>query len=104
MSALSALECRREVLVHRLSQATIALIRRSVFHCPLISSTPTLILSAIVERSGTYSKSFYPSITVHTTADTLISDPAIDLIVITTPNESHFNLAKRALLSGKHVV
>jgi scyllo-inositol 2-dehydrogenase (NADP+) len=34
----------------------------------------------------------------------LIADPAIDLIVIATPNASHFPLASRALEAGKHVV
>ncbi len=34
----------------------------------------------------------------------LLADPSIDLIVITTPNETHFPYSKAALLAGKHVV
>jgi predicted dehydrogenase len=34
----------------------------------------------------------------------LLSNPDIDLIVIATPNDSHFPLAKAALEAGKHVV
>ncbi len=31
-------------------------------------------------------------------------DPDIDLVVIATPNDTHFPLAKAALEAGKHVV
>ena len=43
--------------------------------------------------------------TVHHTTDTetLLSDPAIDVVVIATPIETHEGLAIRALESGKHV-
>ncbi len=34
----------------------------------------------------------------------LLSNPDIDLVVIATPNDSHFPLAKAALEAGKHVV
>jgi predicted dehydrogenase len=32
------------------------------------------------------------------------ADPSIDLVVIATSNESHFGLAREALLAGKHVL
>lgn len=34
----------------------------------------------------------------------LFNDPNIDLIVIPTPNDTHFPLAKAALEAGKHVI
>ena len=33
-----------------------------------------------------------------------LADKAVSLIVVGTPNETHYELAKRALLAGKHVV
>ncbi|MDP9109846.1 MAG: Gfo/Idh/MocA family oxidoreductase, partial [Pseudomonadota bacterium] len=36
--------------------------------------------------------------------DALLDDPTIDLVVITTPNGSHFDYARRSLLADKHVV
>ncbi|KAG0033270.1 hypothetical protein BGZ81_008854 [Podila clonocystis] len=77
-----------------------------VFHAPLISSTKGLHLAAFVNRSGPSLSlsSKYPNATVYTSHEQLFSDPAIDLIVITTPNTLHFDLAKQALEAGKHVI
>ncbi|KAF9111545.1 hypothetical protein BGX27_004767 [Mortierella sp. AM989] len=77
-----------------------------VFHAPLISSTKGLTLAAFVNRSGpnlTLS-SKYPKATVYQSHDQLLKDPSIDLVVITTPNTLHFDLAREALEAGKHVV
>ncbi len=37
-------------------------------------------------------------------AKDLLNDPDIDLVVIATPNDTHFPLTKAALEAGKHVV
>ncbi len=37
-------------------------------------------------------------------ANSLNADPDIDLIVIPTPNDTHFPLARAALEAGKHVI
>jgi scyllo-inositol 2-dehydrogenase (NADP+) len=62
------------------------------FHEPLIRAAGRLSLEAIA--------------TTRSTPDPagLIADPGIDLIVISTPNHSHYGLAKAALEAGKHVV
>jgi scyllo-inositol 2-dehydrogenase (NADP+) len=41
---------------------------------------------------------------VHASAQSLISDPDIELVVIATPDATHVALARAALLAGKHVV
>lgn len=46
----------------------------------------------------------YPTVGVTTTYDDLLADPAIDAVVLATPVSSHYALAKRALLSGRHVL
>jgi len=57
-------------------------------------------------REERYLKSarMYPSVKFTKNADELISDPAIDAIVIATPVSFHFPLALRALDAGKHVM
>lgn len=46
----------------------------------------------------------YPGIRVYNDGSELISDPDVDAIVIATPVFSHYDLAKQALLKGKHVL
>lgn len=46
----------------------------------------------------------YPNITFTTSAEELFNDPEVDGIVIATPTSAHFELAKKALDSGKHVL
>jgi predicted dehydrogenase len=74
-----------------------------VFHAPFISAVPGLQLTGIVQRSGDEVAALYPGIaTLRTVEDALASDA--DLLVVATPNETHYNLAKRCLEAGKHVV
>ncbi len=75
-----------------------------VFHCPFISAVPGLSLEAIVQRSGNSAAEIYPQARILRTAEAAIEDPAIDLIVVATPNETHEALARAALAAGKHVV
>lgn len=75
-----------------------------VFHAPFVNAVPGLRLEAIVQRKGDEAAKAYPRARILRSFDEAISDPSIQLIVVATPNETHFDLAKRALLAGKHVV
>jgi scyllo-inositol 2-dehydrogenase (NADP+) len=75
-----------------------------VFHCPFVSAVPGLELSAIVQRSGDTAAQAYPSARILRTPEEAFVDPAIDLVVIGTPNDTHTALATAALQGGKHVV
>lgn len=61
----------------------------TVFHAPLIRAMPELELAAVAGSAD---------------AAAWIADPSIELVVIATPNLSHFPLARAALEAGKHVV
>ncbi len=74
-----------------------------VFHAPLISAVDGLELAAVATSRAAEVCSAYPQVQV-TDAQQLIADHSIDLVVISTPNETHFPLAQAALLAGKHVV
>jgi scyllo-inositol 2-dehydrogenase (NADP+) len=75
-----------------------------VFHAPFVSAVPGLKLRAIVQRSGDEAAKAYPEVSVVRSADALMADAAIRLVVVSTPNETHFPLVKQALEAGKHVV
>jgi len=63
-----------------------------VFHAPLIESVDGLRLHKIVQHRG------------DDEVNAMLADEQINLVVIATPNDSHFDLGRRALLAGKHVV
>ena len=73
------------------------------FHAPLIEAVPGLELAAIATSRADAVHERYPHVRVADAA-TLLADPGIALVVISTPNDSHFPLARAALTAGKHVV
>lgn len=73
-------------------------------HAPLIRSVPGLHLVAIVSNNEAKVKADLPDVPVVAAAEQVFADPAVELVVIATPNDSHFDLARRALAGRKHVV
>jgi predicted dehydrogenase len=73
------------------------------FHAPLLSNVTGLKLTHIVSSDSAKVKRD-PDVTVLATADEAFALQEIDLIVIATPNSTHFDLAHKALAAGKHVV
>ena len=79
-------------------------ISAKVFHAPFITTNNNYELVSVVERHKQESKELYPFVQVVKTFEELLRNEEIDLVVITTPNETHFPYAKAALEAGKHVV
>ncbi len=75
-----------------------------VFHAPLVAAVEGLELAAIVSSRRDEVAKLYPATRVVSSAQEVIEDPSIALVVVATPNDSHFDLAARALKAGKHVV
>jgi scyllo-inositol 2-dehydrogenase (NADP+) len=75
-----------------------------VFHAPFVSAVPGLKLEAIVQRKGDEAAKAYPAARILRSVDEALRDAAVQLVVVGTPNETHYGLAKQALLAGKHVV
>ncbi|WP_312928676.1 oxidoreductase, partial [Pseudescherichia sp.] len=74
------------------------------FHAPLIDGTSGIELAAISSSDEAKVKADWPTVPVVSEPKHLFNDPTLDLIVIPTPNDTHFPLAKAALEAGKHVV
>jgi scyllo-inositol 2-dehydrogenase (NADP+) len=75
-----------------------------VFHAPFVSAVPGLRLRTFVERSTDKAHPAYPETATVRTVEELLGDPGIQLVVVATPNPTHYALAKQALAAGKHVV
>ena len=75
-----------------------------VFHAPLLSVHPGFRMKTILQRKSESSKQYYPSVNVVRNFDEILNDPQIDLVIVNTPNETHFDYTSKALEAGKHVV
>src|SRR5215510_11354968 len=75
-----------------------------VFHAPIISAVPGLELRAILQRSSNEAAGWYPKARIVKSMDELLAMDEIRLVVIATPNLSHYPLARQCLLAGRDVV
>jgi predicted dehydrogenase len=75
-----------------------------VFHAPFVNAVQGLRLVAIMQRKGDEAAKAYPATKIVRSLDELLADKSIELVVVSTPNQTHFALAKQALEAGKHVV
>lgn len=75
-----------------------------VFHAPFLNAHPGFNLSAVVERSKKNAVNDYPGIISYNSVDDLLDDAKIELVVINTPNNLHYEHAKAALYKGKHIL
>lgn len=75
-----------------------------IFHGPIINSVPELKLTKVVERHRNESQKYYPWVEIVRDTASLLEDEEISLVVITTPNDIHYELARQCLAAGKHVV
>jgi predicted dehydrogenase len=74
------------------------------FHAPLIASVPGLQLAAVSSRDAARVQADWPDVEVIPDAQALIARDDLDLVVIASPNDSHYPLARAALSAGRHVV
>ena len=74
------------------------------FHAPVIRAVPGLHLAAILQRTGNEAAEKYPDVRIVRSIEELLAIKEIRLIVIATPNDTHFTLARHCLQSGRGVV
>jgi predicted dehydrogenase len=75
-----------------------------VFHAPFIDAHPGFSLYAVYERSKDLAKQKFPAVKTFRSLDEMLADESVELVIVNTPNATHYEFAKRALLAGKHVV
>ena len=75
-----------------------------VFHAPFLDCLPEFELAAVTERHAKKAADRYPDIHSYDTIDALLADDQLELIIVNTPNTTHYPLVKTALTAGKHVV
>ncbi|QBO58522.1 Gfo/Idh/MocA family oxidoreductase [Chryseobacterium salivictor] len=75
-----------------------------VFHAPFLKEHPGFFMSAVVERSKEESKSRYPETVIYRSVKEMLQHSDIELVVVNTPVQTHFEYVKMALEAGKNVI
>lgn len=75
-----------------------------VFHAPFISTHKGFNFTAIVERTNKLANKDYADLKSYHSVDELIADNSIELVIINTPNFTHYEYSKKALNAGKHIL
>ena len=74
-----------------------------VFHAPFLNFHPGFELLGSWERSKKLIHHDFPSVKSYANLEELLEDD-VDLVVINTPVETHYEFAKKVLLAGKHAI
>jgi len=75
-----------------------------VFHAPFLNVHKGFELYGVWERSKKIATEKYPGIKSFATYEALLNDDNIELVIVNTPNYTHYELAKQALLANKNVI
>lgn len=76
----------------------------SVFHAPFLDLHPGFELHTIVERSRDLARKRYPYVQIVRSFEELLAVDEIQLVVVNTPDVTHYAYVKMALEAGKDVV
>ncbi|MFD2718670.1 Gfo/Idh/MocA family oxidoreductase [Hymenobacter monticola] len=75
-----------------------------LFQAPFVAAHPGFELFAVAERTEQRMHRDYPGIRSYASVAELLAEPSIELVVVNTPSNTHFELASQALRAGKHVL
>ncbi|PHH70689.1 hypothetical protein CDD82_6973 [Ophiocordyceps australis] len=78
-----------------------------IFHIPFVETTPQLRLHSIVQPRPSEANSAprdHAHAKHYTSVEALLADDDVDVVVITTPPDTHLALTQQALEAGKHVL
>jgi predicted dehydrogenase len=75
-----------------------------VFHAPFLELHPGFELLGSWERTKKLIQVDYPEVKSFPSLESILEDKSIDLVIVNTPIDTHFEYAKKVLLAGKHAI
>ena len=82
------------------------------FHVPFVLALPQYFkLHAVLERKPTgpggklaarFGAEAANGVVIYNTLDQVLADPEIELVIVGTPSETHYEFTKRIIEAGKH--
>jgi len=77
----------------------------TTFHAPLIRTTPGMTIAAVASSNAPkVHAALGEDVQVHADPKAMIAQADVDLVVVASPNTTHYELAALALDHGRHVV
>lgn len=75
-----------------------------VFHAPFLKEHPGFCIEGIVERNKSDSREKYPNSILYKSVEEMLENDDIQLVVVNTPVQFHFEHVEKALKAGKNVI
>ena len=75
-----------------------------VFHAPFLHVHQGFQFYGAVERSTKSVHHFYEGVKSFSSIAAMLHDEAVELVIVNTPNYTHYDIAMQALMASKHVL
>jgi len=75
-----------------------------VFHGPSLKVHKGFEVVQVLERTKTLSKKLFPETEIVRKYNKILSNPEIELVVVNTPDSLHYEMARKAIEAGKHIL
>lgn len=76
----------------------------SVYHAPIVKTVEGLRVKRIITSRKELAQTHFKDALVTEEMEDVLMDSEIDLVIVCTPDTTHFEIARKALEHGKHVV
>jgi predicted dehydrogenase len=75
-----------------------------VFHSPFLSINPGFNFYAVWERTKNEAQKKFSNVITYRSLEEMLADELVELVIVNTPNYTHYDYTKQALEAGKHVI
>lgn len=75
-----------------------------IFHAPFLDLHPGFEMTGSWERSKKLIQQDFPELKSYPSLESILEDEQVELVIVNTPIDTHFEYAKKVLLAGKHAI
>ena len=75
-----------------------------IFHAPFLDLHPGFEITGSWERSKKLIQKDFPDVKSYPSLESILEDEEVELVIVNTPIDTHFEYARKVLLAGKHAV
>ena len=75
-----------------------------IFHAPFLHLHPGFEMTGSWERSKKLIQQDFPELKSYPSLESILEDEEVELVIVNTPIDTHYEYAKKVLLAGKHAI